>query len=143
MNAVIQAAERWLGTPYHHHARCWGPLGGVDCIQLLCAVYEEAGIVGSVDTGTYAVDWHLGHNDELYLHGLLKYMVEVDQPCVGGVAVVKFGRTYSHGGIVVEPDMLIHSYSEAGVIRSRFTEAPLIDKKGNIRPMKFFVPNRS
>lgn len=130
---VVLAAEGWLGTPYHHHAGVKGH--GVDCIQLLIKVYEEAGVVANADPGAYATDWHISRSEELYLNGLMRYALEeTDSPSAGDVAVFRFGRCYSHGGIMSSADEVIHSYIRlGGVIRTRLHEAPLAG-----RPVKFF-----
>lgn len=129
---VATAALLWVGTPYHHHARVRGV--GVDCVHLLCAVYEACGLVSPVDPGPYAVDWHMHRNRELYLEGLQLYGVETGAPQAGDVALFKFGRTYSHGGVMVSRDEVVHAYMGRGVIVTRLTEEPLAD-----RPARFFT----
>jgi cell wall-associated NlpC family hydrolase len=120
--AIVAEARAWLGTPYHHHGRVKGV--GVDCAQLLCAVYEALGIVDHVETGFYPIEWHLHHSDELFLAWLDKYAHRVDVPQPGDVTVWRYGRCYSHGSICAG-DTFIHSYLHIGVIESRATEEPL------------------
>ncbi len=127
---VVEVARSWLGTPYHHHARVKGQ--GVDCAQILAAVYEESGIVEHIDLGDYARQWHLHQSDELYLQWLERCGASriATTPRPGDIGVWKFGLTHSHGGIVVEggPDPLIlHSYikSRRGVTLCRASENPL------------------
>lgn len=124
--AVAQEALAWIGTPYHHHARIKG--AGVDCAQLLCGVFEAQHLVPSIDTGFYAVDWHLHRNEELFSAWLARYAhaQPVGGPLqIGDVLIFKFGRTYSHGAIYVGDGLLVHSYIGRGVILSRLTEEPL------------------
>ena len=52
---VVAAARGWIGTPYHAHARVRG--AGVDCIHLLCAVFEEVGLISPIDPGMYPISW--------------------------------------------------------------------------------------
>ena len=120
-------AMTWLGTAYHHHARLKGV--GVDCAQLLCAVYEACGVVPHVEP-EYPHDWHLHRSEELYIAWLERCGArEVQTPAPGDVALLRFGRTWSHGGIVVEASaesvMVLHAYLGRGVIASRLSEAPL------------------
>lgn len=123
-SSVVAEARRWLGTPYHHHGRVIG--AGVDCAQILCAVYEACGLVPHVDPGAYARDWHMHKSDELYLGWLQRVgAIEVEHGLPGDVAVFRFGRTWSHGGIVVEDKTVLHAYVGRGVIISRLTEEPL------------------
>jgi len=127
--AAVAQAQAWVGTPYHHHGRIRGV--GVDCLMLLAEVFEAAGIVAHVDPGTYAPQWHLHRGDELYLQGLMRYcqpLPEGAMPQAGDVGLWRFGRTFSHGGIVIEggaDPLIVHAYIGRGVIVSRASEAPL------------------
>jgi len=108
---VAAIAREWLGTPYHHAARVKGQQGGVDCATLLCEVYREAGMVGSVDIDFYPPDWHMHRDIERYVTKLSEYACEVplDNPQPGDVLVVKFGRAFSHGAIVVAWPLCVHA----------------------------------
>jgi len=124
--AVVSEAMAWIGTPYHHHARIRGV--GVDCAQILCAVYEAAGLVPHVETDHYPTDWHLHRSDERYIGWLQRYarpLAENEAPQPGDIALFRFGRCYSHGAIHVPDGLLVHSYIRRGVILSRATEEPL------------------
>ena len=122
---IAAQAQAWLGTPYHHHARLQGV--GVDCAQLLCAVYEACGVAPHVEP-EYPHDWHLHRGEELYIAWLERCGArEVQTPArVGDVLLFRFGRTWSHGGIVVDaPGLVVHAYLGRGVIATRLGEAPL------------------
>jgi cell wall-associated NlpC family hydrolase len=128
--AVVAQAQAWVGTPYHAHARIKGV--GVDCAQILAAVYHAAGLVPDLDLGAYSPQWHLHHSEELYLGWLqqagARRLADGQHPQAGDVGVWRFGRTYSHGAIVVEggaDPLLVHAYIGRGVIVSRASEAPL------------------
>ena len=129
--AVVAEAMTWLGTPYHHHARIKGT--GVDCAQLLIAVYAECELVPAVDPGKYPVEWHLHQNEEKFAEWLERVGArEVQTPAPGDIALFRYGRTYSHGGIVVG-EQILHAYMGLGVCLHRLTEAPLAG-----RPVKFW-----
>ncbi len=123
--AIVAAARSWIGTPYHHHARVHGV--GVDCAQLLLAVYQPFGIAADIDPGHYAPDWHLHRSEELYqawLHAAGAH--QVSDPAPGDVGLWQFGRTHSHSAICVGPDTWVHAIAKPGrVIESLGTEAPL------------------
>lgn len=123
--AVAEEALSWLGTAYHHHARIKGV--GVDCAQLLCGVYEACGLVKPVETGAYAVDWHLHHSEEKFSGWMAQYahLVQDGPLKVGDVCLWRFGRTFSHGSIYVGDDLFVHSYIGRGVMLSRLAEEPL------------------
>ncbi|HXA47516.1 MAG TPA: NlpC/P60 family protein [Burkholderiaceae bacterium] len=106
--AVVAEAREWLGTPYHHRAQVMG--AGVDCGQLLVAVYVACGLVAPFETGDYPADWMLHREEERYLGWVKKFAVETATPQPGDIVVWQFGRCISHGGIVVEWPQIIHAY---------------------------------
>lgn len=133
--AVVAEAMTWLCTPYHHGAGLKGI--GTDCARFPLAVYTAAGAVAETEVGPYPRDWHLHRNEELYLGWLHRLAVEIPREAVrvGDFAVWRFGRTFSHGAIVVSPPTVIHAYLGIGVT--------LDDMDGhaelNSRPVRFFT----
>lgn len=127
--AVAAEALSWIATPYHPHASKKGPRGGVDCAMLLAEVYERAEVCACIDPGFYAIDHHLHRSEELYEAALAQAGARrVKQPELGDIALFRFGRTYSHGAIVVEPGadpLCVHAYTQRGVIPTRLSEDPL------------------
>ena len=122
-----------MRTPYHHHAKVFGC--GVDCVHLLIAICEASGCTRSFDPGNYACDWHIHRSEEIYVHRLVSHgarEVEVGQP--GDLALFRFGRTFSHSGLLVGNDQVIHAYIGRGVILTRLTEEPLAD-----RPVRYWT----
>lgn len=122
---VALEACGWLGTPYHHHGRVKGV--GVDCAMFLAEVFERCEMVPHVDAGFYPREWHLHRGEELFL-GWLAWAgaAEVDKPQTGDVAVYRFGRCFSHGGIFLNDHGLVaHSYIGRGVIKTTPDEEPL------------------
>lgn len=106
---VVEIARSWLRTPYHNEARLKG--AGVDCGQLLIAVYAEAGICPEFETGHYSFDWAQHNEDPRYLNFVRQYGREFEGPPLHGDAVLwKFGRAFSHGAIVEQwPNRIIHA----------------------------------
>ena len=125
--AVCAEAREWLGTKYHPHGRIKGV--GVDCANLLCCVYEIAGIAPPIDPGFYPTGWHLHRNEEVFIERMREAgarPVTSRTPRPGDLGLWRFGRTYSHAGIVVSDDgLIVHAYLDAGVICTRMTEEPL------------------
>jgi cell wall-associated NlpC family hydrolase len=115
---IVRAAKTWLGTPYHHHARV--KHAGADCAMFPLAVYQECDVLPrEYLPPQYSVQWHLHRSEELYLKELENFVVEIDTPPQPADFIVfKFGRTYSHGAIVVEWPIVIHSYIPHGVLLS-------------------------
>lgn len=131
---VAAEARSWLGTPYHSHARVKG--AGVDCVHMLCAVYEACGLVPPIDPGTYAVAWHLHQGEELYMAALDARARRTESPLAGDIALIKFGRTFSHAGVVSERQTLLHAHNRrgAGIV----TETPLAEPSLSQRPIIFY-----
>lgn len=116
---VVEEAKTWLLTPYHHKAAVKG--AGVDCAQILLEVYYAAGLTDKrVDVGDYPMDWMMHRSEEQYLGWLYKYGHEVKEPLPGDVVIYKFGRCFSHAGIIIDWPTIIHSYrKEGGVVWGR------------------------
>jgi len=111
--AVVAEARQWVGTPYHNCADVRGV--GVDCGMLLVRAFVDAGLCPPFDPRPYPVDWHLHRSEERYLGFIFDRASEVTAPAPGDVMVLRFGRCYSHGGIVtaLQPLTLIHAYFPA------------------------------
>ena len=132
--AVLAEAQSWIGTPFHHEARVKGH--GVDCLMLLAEVYERAGIVEHVTVPHYPADWHMHRDVERYLEGLMQYGHAIEGPPLpADIALFHYGRTFSHGAIVVAWPRVIHAYWRNGVVWGDATLNPLKD-----RAVRFFSP---
>ena len=114
---IVAEARRWEGTPYRHQGDVLGV--GVDCAMILVRVFCDLGLVPMIDPRPYATDWHLHRSEEKYLSWVMDYATKVDDPQPGDVALFKFGRCLSHGGIVdqVTPEItMIHADQGAGCV---------------------------
>jgi cell wall-associated NlpC family hydrolase len=132
---IVEEARSWVGTPYHHHGRVKAV--GVDCAMLLAEVYERAGVVPKVDPGVYDPQFGMHRSQEQFMSWVLKYGTEVEEPKVGGVILFKYGRCFSHGGIIVSQASFVHAVINAGcVIESRLDEPEYCSKT-----RKFFEVN--
>ena len=112
--AVVLAALGWVGTPFHDCARVKG--AGVDCANLLAAVYTEAGLVDVPEFGAYSPQWFQHRDEPLFLSGLAKYAHQVERPQMGDIAMYSFGRHAAHGAIWVDERTIIHAYKPAGAV---------------------------
>lgn len=113
---IVRAAREWLGTPYHHHGRI--KHAGTDCAMFPLAVYQECGVLPlDYQPPEYSVQWHLHRSEELYLKEIAKFVTEIaGPPQPADFVVFRYGRTYSHGAIVVDWPGVIHSYVPHGVL---------------------------
>lgn len=134
--AVVAEAETWIGTPYAHMQMVKG--AGVDCATILKAVYGTVfPEVRDAPLEYYPPDWHLHRDDERYVNFIRQYATETDAPLPGDIVVVKFGRSFAHGGLVVAWPEIIHSYLNARcVVREDF----LANKELSGRPRRYFTP---
>jgi len=114
--AIVAEAQSWLKTPYHHAADVRG--AGVDCGMLLVRVFVDAGLCAPFDPRPYPPDWMLHRSEERYLGFIFDRTKEVLRPRPGDVMIFKYGRCYSHGGIVTcaNPLTLIHAFKPAGMV---------------------------
>jgi cell wall-associated NlpC family hydrolase len=119
---VVATAQSWLGTPYHHRAAVRGV--GADCALFPVAVYKECGILpAAYQPPQYSSQWHLHRSEEMYLAEVEKFCLQIlpqdrgpeSPPQPADFAVIQFGRTFSHGAIVVDWPIVIHSYIPHGV----------------------------
>jgi cell wall-associated NlpC family hydrolase len=132
---VLIEARSWLGTPFHHEAGVKGPRGGVDCAKFLIEVFSRAGVIEHFAVPHYPPDWHLHRDDERYLLTVLAHAQEVRWPCPGDLALFKFGRSFSHGAIVLAwPHQLINAHLLRGVV----LVDPTLDAELMDRPTRFF-----
>ena len=114
--AIVAAAREWIGTPYHNCADVKGV--GVDCGMLLVRVFVDLGLVEPFDPRPYLSDWHLHRSEEKYLGHLLARAASVAVPEPGDIALFRYGRCYSHGGIVTRADALtiVHAFHPAMIV---------------------------
>ena len=110
-SAIVAEARRWIGTPFHHRQRQFGR--GVDCINLLVAVYSAVGLIPAIELPWYPPDWALHRSSELIVETLKLYARPVQRALAGDVAVYGFGRCVSHAAIIEDDDHVIHAYIKA------------------------------
>ena len=116
---VCTIARSWLGTAYHHMGRVKG--AGVDCAMFPLEVYREAGLIGVVAIPFYPPDWHLHRAEEIYLRIVQDLALELqsfETPQPGHFVLYRFGRTWSHGAIVLEWPLIVHAVVQHGVVLS-------------------------
>lgn len=116
-DAVVQEALSWVRTPYHHAAKIKGV--GVDCAQLLIAVYSKVGAIPDFDPGGYSPEWHLHRSEEvfkLWVEDFAHRLPDGELPKPGDLVLYRFGRCYSHGAIVIEWPRVVHAVRRVGMV---------------------------
>jgi len=116
---VVAEAKSWIGTPYHHLGRIKGPQGGVDCAQLLALVYHNAlpHRIPLMMPGHYPPDWMMHKDIERYLGIVERWSHPTDDPKPGDIALIKLGRLFCHGAIIIDPGWPRVVHSDASVRR--------------------------
>ncbi len=107
--AIIEEARSWIKTPWHHEGRVKG--AGVDCGMLILEVYEKVGLIPHIEPIHYGPDFMLHSSNQWYVELILKFADEIYAPpfLPGDAIVFKYGRIFSHGGIVSDWPMIIHA----------------------------------
>lgn len=113
---IVAEARTWLRTPWHHEARVKG--AGVDCGQLLIAVYSACGLIEEFQTEQYPSDWHLHRDETRFLNYLLQFADPVESPLLGDIAMFQYGRHAAHGSIVIDAvgPTIIHAWRDEGMV---------------------------
>jgi cell wall-associated NlpC family hydrolase len=137
---VVEEALKWQGTPYYNLGDVHGV--GVDCCMLLVRSWVDAGIVEPFDPRPYPTQWMLHSDEERYLNWLSLCAVEVDEPQIGDIVLWRFGRCFSHSGILTKPGVVVHALQDHGLCTQSDTNESFLmwlDRTGTKRrPVKYF-----
>jgi cell wall-associated NlpC family hydrolase len=143
--AIIDEAKTWVSTPYHHEGHRKGI--GVDCAHLLNEVYSAAGVIEKLNIEHYSQDWQFHRDVERYLSYIECRATEqmdvnyIPQPA--DIMMFKFGRTFSHGAIVVRYPIIIHSYVRMGCVLDDVSKNQWLQRMGENknkpRPRRVFT----
>lgn len=111
---VVQAARRWVGTPYHHQAS--NLQMGCDCLGLVRGVWRELIGPEPQTIPAYSADWAEVSADEGLLEALARHFVPADPTRPGSVLVFRWkaGTAAKHVGVSVGGRRFVHAYDGAG-----------------------------
>lgn len=138
---VVEEAKSWVGTPYLQQGDIKGPSGCIDCSMILVRCWVDTGVVKPFDPRPYSPSWHLHRDEELYLEWLQTVGVEVEHPRAGDVVCWRFGRCFSHGGIMVSKNRVVQASMAHKTTYIASLDEPWLKfmKDGKtLRPRKFF-----
>ena len=120
---VVDAARRWVGTPYVHQCSTRG--AGADCLGLLRGVWRDIYGAEPEAVPAYSPDWSEPQRVEALWAAARRHLVEkpVRDLAPGDVILFRMraGSVAKHLGIVGRVGSrasFIHSYSAHGVIES-------------------------
>jgi cell wall-associated NlpC family hydrolase len=135
--AVLAEALTWVGTPFMNGASIKG--SGVDCAMLIKAVFVTVGVLPPLEVESYPSDWHLHRDEERYLEWAHQLAVEIETPQPADVAIWRFGRCYSHAGILLDADHVIHAWRRGGGVQVDALRMGALSFHGSQpRPVKYF-----
>ena len=137
--AFVEEALSWIGTPFVDCGDTKGPNGAVDCAMLMRRCAIDTGLLPPFDPRPYPPRWHIHRDSERFIDWLTEKLgaTEIEAPRVGDIAVWQFGRTFSHGGILMNDMEVVHAYYlYRKVVITRRDEPTLshISEHSNLRP---------
>ena len=108
VQAMVTAAQTWIGTPFHHQGRV--PRVGLDCIGLIvCALRVVDVIVRDRTDYGWMPDAAL-LQVELTRHGF----APVDAQRAGDVLLFRFRGEPQHVALAQDSQSMIHAYAPIG-----------------------------
>ena len=112
-DAVIAAARRYIGTPYHHQAALAG--AGCDCLGLVRGVWRDLYGTEPEVPPPYTPDWGEVGEAEPMLEAARRHLLPVELAAAGPGDVVLFrlrpGCPAKHAAILSERGRMIHAQS--------------------------------
>lgn len=134
-----EVARAWAKTPFHPHAAIRGV--GVDCVNLLAAIYTESGALDGWEFPAYTMDG----GDHRHTSQVLAWLdahekfarLPEDAPLVpGDLLSFRLGRVPHHVGLYLGERLFIHALRHCGVTESRLDD-PTFGKrlKARYRPL--------
>lgn len=140
--AVLKEAMSWIGTPYHQQGDIKGVDGAVDCSMLLVRAWVDSGMMEPFDPRPYPPNWHMHQSEERYLAWMQGLANETTDPKPGDIMMMTFGRCYSHSGILVDSNTIVHAHQKTGKCCMSNLHEPWIvyfDRMGQRkRPLMYF-----
>ncbi len=128
---LTEAAERWLGTPFHPHA-CILQVG-VDCVNLLAAIYQESGALEGWQFPAYTMDGGDHRNvsqvlEWLDCHPRFERLPAGEPLQPGDLLCFRLGRVPHHVGLLVTGNRFIHAMRHYGVIESQLDDPTFAER---------------
>jgi NlpC/P60 family putative phage cell wall peptidase len=125
---IVEAARRWLGTPYRHQASKRGV--GADCLGLVRGVWRE--IVGPEPEHppAYSDDWAEATGEERLMLAALRHMQKIPRCATQRGDMLLFRMMErgpaKHAAILtsdsLEHGTILHAYSGHSVCETRLTD---------------------
>jgi NlpC/P60 family putative phage cell wall peptidase len=112
--AVVAAARRWIGTPYHHQASVRGI--GADCLGLIRGVWRDLYGEEAERPPGYSRDWGEASGEETLIRAALRHLVAQDKASAGPGDVLIFrmraGAIAKHAAVLATPATMVHAMED-------------------------------
>ena len=127
-DAIVQAARRWIGTPYHHQQSQYGV--GTDCLGLIRGIWRE--VIGPEPevVPLYSCDWGETGAEEILQLATMRHLIakSLAEPALGDVILFRMRRgcIAKHLGVQVKigaAPSFVHAYSGHCVTESPLSQA--------------------
>ncbi|CUH81641.1 putative endopeptidase Spr precursor [Tritonibacter multivorans] len=120
MNAVVEEARLWLGTPYRHQGAVRG--AGCDCLGLIRGIWRARYGAEPEAVPPYSRDWAERGGEEHLWRAALRHMAP-GTGAAGDVLLFRMrrGAVAKHLGIQSDDGRFIHAMSGQGVVESALT----------------------
>jgi len=122
-DAVVEAARRWIGTPYHHQASLRGV--GTDCLGLVRGVWLDLYGEPAESPPPYSRDWAEAARRETMLAAASRHLRPVPTAEAGPGDVLIFrlraGAAAKHAAILATPETMIHAMEGAPAAEVAFS----------------------
>ena len=114
---IVEIAQSWLGTPYHHQASLKGV--GSDCLGLVRGVWRELYGFEAESPPAYSPDWAEAGGHEAMLAAAGRHLIPVarEKMAQGDVLIFRLrkGAVAKHAAILTGPGRMIHAIEGAPV----------------------------
>jgi NlpC/P60 family putative phage cell wall peptidase len=127
-DAIVQAALRWIGTPYQHQQSQYGV--GTDCLGLIRGLWRE--VIGPEPevVPSYSRDWGETGAEEILQLATMRHLIakSLAEPALGDVILFRMRRgcIAKHLGVQVQigaAPSFVHAYSGHCVTESPLSQA--------------------
>jgi hypothetical protein len=126
--AIINAARRWISTPFHHQGRMCGV--GCDCLGLIIGIANELKLLnktGNPFSKYDRCDYHFQHDSHLLEKNLKLHLNTSQELIEGNIALFTLAKYNQHLGIIGFKNNEI-TVIHACMIAKKVIEQPLRQK---------------
>lgn len=122
-DAVVRAARKWIGTPYHHQASVRGV--GADCLGLIRGVWRDLYGTEAERPPGYSRDWGEVSGEETLIGAATRHMIPRGKsaPQPGDLLIFRMRRDAiaKHAAVLATAATMIHAVEDRYAAETPFT----------------------